>query len=157
MKQIVSGAVAGLTATIPMTAAMAEMHRRLPPHEQYPLPPRVITENALATVDAHDELPEEDETKLALANHFAYGTATGAMYAAGLKAMGIKPTPANGIVFGLGVWAVSYQGLLPITGLFPPAHEQPARRNALMIVAHIVWGATLGSVLKKINENGTDR
>jgi uncharacterized membrane protein YagU involved in acid resistance len=157
MNQIVSGAIAGFTATVPMTAAMVEMHKHLPPHEQYPLPPRLITENALETIDAHDDLHEEDKTKLALGNHFAYGTAVGAIYAAGLKALGSKPTVANGVVFGLGLWAVSYQGFLPISGLFPPAHEQPARRNALMIAAHIVWGAALGSVLRGVNGNGTNR
>ena len=151
MDQIMAGAVAGLSATVPMTAAMTEMHKHLPPHEQYPLPPRLITENALASVDAHDELPEEGETKLALVNHFAYGTAMGSIYAAGLKALGAEPSTANGVAFGLGVWAISYQGLLPVAGLFPPAHQQPARRNALMIAAHIVWGAGLGLALRALN------
>jgi uncharacterized membrane protein YagU involved in acid resistance len=156
LKQVISGAFAGITATVPMTAAMTEMHKHLPPHEQYPLPPRLITENALEAVDAHDELHEEGKTKLALGNHFAYGATMGGVYAAGLKTLALKSTAANGIAFGLGVWAISYQGFLPVTGLFPPAHEQPARRNALMIAAHIVWGAALGSILKKLNRNGTN-
>jgi putative membrane protein len=42
------------------------------------------------------------------------------------------------------VWTISYVGLLPLSGLFEPATEQPARRNALMIAAHVVWGLGLG-------------
>src|SRR5688500_13533049 len=150
MNQILSGAVAGLAATVPMTAAMAGMHRLLPREESYPLPPRLITENALEMVDARDELPAEGERELALLNHFAYGTAMGAIYASGLEGLDAKPTVANGIAFGLGVWAGSYQALLPLTGLFPPAHKQPAMRNALMIAAHVVWGAALGLTLRKL-------
>lgn len=150
MNQILSGAVAGLTATVPMTAAMAGMHRLLPPELSYPLPPRLITENVLETVNVEDQVPEEGERELSVVNHFAYGTAMGAIYAAGLESLDAKPTMANGIAFGLGVWAGSYQALLPLAGLFPPAHKQPAARNALMIAAHVVWGAALGMTHRKL-------
>jgi uncharacterized membrane protein YagU involved in acid resistance len=156
MNSSVTGALAGLAATVPMTAAMAAMHRFLPPEESYPLPPRLITENALEKVDAHDELPEEGERGLALVNHFAYGTAMGAIYASGLEALEAEPTVANGVAFGLGVWAGSYQALLPLTGLFPPAHKQPAMRNALMIAAHIVWGAALGLAVRKLGNHSSE-
>jgi uncharacterized membrane protein YagU involved in acid resistance len=150
MNTIISGAVAGLAATVPMTAAMAAMHHMLPAEEQYPLPPRLITENALEAVELDNTLPEESEREMTMVNHFAYGTAMGAIYASGLQALNAKPSVANGVAFGLGVWAGSYQALLPLAGLFPPAHKQPAARNALMIAAHIVWGAALGIVLEKL-------
>jgi len=155
MNQILSGAVAGLTATVPMTAAMAGMHRLLPPEESYPLPPRLITENVLEKVEADDQLPEEGKRELAVVNHFAYGAAMGAIYASGLEALDTKPSVANGVFFGLGVWAGSYQALLPLAGLFPPAHKQPAARNALMIAAHVVWGAALGLTLQKLEGDET--
>ena len=43
MNRIVAGTLAGLTATAPMTAAMIAMHKALPAHERYPLPPRKVT------------------------------------------------------------------------------------------------------------------
>lgn len=155
MNNILTGAAAGFAATVPMTAAMAGMHKLLPPDEQYPLPPRLITENVLDAAEVEEKVPEEEERKLSLVNHFAYGSAMGGIYASGLQALDAKPTVANGIVFGLGVWAGSYQALLPMTGLFPPADEQPARRNALMITAHIVWGAALGIIMGKLVDNET--
>lgn len=41
---LIAGSVAGCVATLPMTLAMEAMHRQLPPEEQYPLPPREITD-----------------------------------------------------------------------------------------------------------------
>ncbi len=41
----------------------------------------------------------------------------------------------------------SYLGQLPAANILPPATEDAARRNALMIAAHIVWGVTLGALV----------
>jgi uncharacterized membrane protein YagU involved in acid resistance len=41
--------------------------------------------------------------------------------------------------------------LLPAVGILPPATRHPWRRNLLMIVEHLVRGATMGMVLKKLN------
>jgi len=46
------------------------------------------------------------------------------------------------------VWGGSYLGLLPSLGILRPATDHPAQRNALMIAAHLVWGATLGGALQ---------
>jgi putative membrane protein len=42
---------------------------------------------------------------------------------------------------------LSYLLALPILKILTPATEHPARRNILMILAHFVWGATLGLVV----------
>src|SRR5919107_176638 len=54
---------------------------------------------------------------------------------------------AKGITWGLIVWATSYLGLLPATGLHEPATRHPRERNLLMILAHVVWGGALGLLL----------
>jgi uncharacterized membrane protein YagU involved in acid resistance len=151
------GSLAGIAATVPMTIAMAAMHKLLPGHEQYPLPPRLITENALEKADADGTLPEEHEDGLALVNHFAYGAAMGAVYSLGLYAARTRPAAASGVAFGLGVWAASYQAILPVAGLFPPPEAEPARRNALMITSHIVWGAALGLALQAADGKGENQ
>jgi hypothetical protein len=130
-----------------MTAFMAAAHRALPHKERYALPPRLIAENAAD--HAGFELPQSEARKMALTllAHFGYGAAMGAVY-------GLRPRPAlprrtstagaDGALFGLVVWDVSYLGLLPAIGLLSPATMHPWRRNTLMIVAHLVWGLTLG-------------
>ena len=50
------------------------------------------------------------------------------------------------------VWVASYLGLLPAMRILTPATEHPARRNALMISAHVIWGACLGVLLERIKE-----
>ncbi len=151
------GSLAGLAATVPMTIAMAAMHRLLPRHEQYPLPPRIITENVLEKADVDDSLPKDHKDGLALFNHFAYGAAMGAIYSLGLNVAGKRAAAGSGAAFGLGVWAASYQAILPTAGLFPPPEAEPARRNALMITAHIVWGAALGIALHTADGKGDDQ
>ena len=43
MNRYWAGALAGLAATVPMTATMLTLHRRLPKNERYHLPPRELT------------------------------------------------------------------------------------------------------------------
>lgn len=151
MNGLIKGALAGFIATIPMTMAMKALHAQLPKEERYPLPPRLIVESAAEKLDVENDLHEEDEFALTVASHFAYGAATGAIYCQGLELQDMEPSVTSGIVYGLGVWTVSYLGLLPGLGLLTPATEHPARRNALMIAAHIVWGAALGATARRIN------
>ena len=153
MSGLISGAMAGFVATIPMTLAMKAMHEMLPEEEKYPLPPRLIVENAEETAGVEEKLDEKDKHHLTLASHFAYGSAAGALYNATMNTLDLQPNAANGIAYGLGVWSASYLGLLPALGLLAPATEHPARRNALMIAAHVVWGASLGWTAGHLNES----
>src|SRR5687768_11142105 len=79
---ILAGATAGLAATVPMTIAMELMHRQLPRRQRYPLPPRIITERVAGKAGMRGAMDEDQRIVAALAAHFAYGTATGAIYGA---------------------------------------------------------------------------
>lgn len=136
----VRSAVAGCAATLPMTVWMlVAQHFLLPRKERYPLPPELITENAAQTVGL--EAVTDNEAALhatSLVNHFAYGAVAGSLYAP------LSPLPGPSLVKGIGlgvvVWAGSYLGLLPALGLLSSAKHHPARRNLLMIAAHLIWG-----------------
>ncbi|HYD25283.1 MAG TPA: hypothetical protein VEB68_10825 [Croceibacterium sp.] len=129
--RLLIGAIAGFVATAAMTAAMRRMHGLLPPAERYPLPPREITETIFAPAS---EAGAED---LSLAAHFAFGAAAGAL----LTATDADVPVRRGIVGGLALWTASYFGWVPAVGILTPAHRHPLRRNALMVAAHLVWGA----------------
>jgi hypothetical protein len=146
MKRVLTGAAAGLAATVPMTLAMRAGQGALHPHERRTLPPRRVTHRALRKVGVrpHLHLRESERHGLTLLAHYGYGTATGALF--GLVApRNLPDAVSGGIGFGLLVWAASYAGLLPALGLHPHAAREPARRNAMMIAAHVVWGAALGA------------
>jgi putative membrane protein len=63
------------------------------------------------------------------------------------------PKVAEGVLFGLAVWGGSYLGLLPGTGLYRSAKDEAPERNALMIAAHIIWGASLGVLVDNLIED----
>ncbi|HEX8720699.1 MAG TPA: DUF6789 family protein [Pyrinomonadaceae bacterium] len=150
MNRVLLGALAGLAATAPMTLAMKLMHEQLPREERYPLPPRQVTEGVAEKAGVEQHLDEETREAATWVSHFAYGTACGALYGAlsGERADG--RAALAGVGFGLAVWAGSYLGWLPAAGIISPATEHPARRNALMMAAHVVWGATTGVVLERL-------
>ena len=138
-----------------MTVAMILLHRRLPVGERYPLPPREITMKLARGAGVDGELSAPARAAATMVSHFAYGGVTGAIYGAALDPR--RKPAAKGMVFGLTVWLVSYLGWLPATGVLAPASEHPARRSALMIAAHIVWGLTLGLFLSLLAEENESR
>lgn len=148
------GWIAGGVATGPMTVAMILWHRRLPPAQRYPLPPREITEKLEDKAGLKGGLSEPAESAATLLAHFGYGAAAGLLYA--LLAGKVRvPRLATGVAFGLAVWTVSYLGVLPGAGVLKSAAEHPAKRNLLMIAAHVIWGAVLGFVVQLFEEETT--
>lgn len=147
-RTLCAGALAGFIATGPMTATMALLFHALPAEERYSLPPRELTDSILACRASGLPAGETTQDWLALASHFGYGALTGAPF-------GLLPTArshpiATGMAYGVVVWAGSYLGWIPALSLLAPAIHHPPRRNALMIAAHLVWGAALGIATERI-------
>jgi hypothetical protein len=143
VRALLRGAAAGVIATVPMSLVMYAWHRQLPASQRYPLPPRLITDRIVGRAPLPDWAPPPGPGRT-LAAHFAFGAGVGALYAAADNPLGRHYPAATGVGYGLLVWAASYLGWVPAAGLMPPATRQPAARNAMMIAAHIVWGASLG-------------
>ena len=135
---------AGLLATLPMTATMGALFRALPRRERDPLPPRQITSRVLERI-AGEAAPEDVEVPATWISHFAYGAGAGLAFGLLPDERSLPPV-AKGVAFGLAVWSGSYLGWLPAVGLMPPATRHPPGRVALMIAAHVVWGAALGAL-----------
>jgi len=143
--RLLLGALAGLVGTAAMTAAMRALHRRLPPQQRYPLPPREIVQEVLPE-PAERRMAEGHRQSLTMAAHFGYGAATGALYAAARP----PASPTLGALYGVLVWGVSYLGWIPGARILEPATQHPGRRNGLMIACHLVWGATMAATLREL-------
>lgn len=155
MNDTLLGAVAGCAATCPMTWAMELLHRQLPPEERYPLPPRQVTMRIADEAGVKQELDEAARLGLTLLAHFGMGTAMGALYGSLGRSIPLS-APLAGAAFGLAVWAGNYLSLLPALGLLSPATEHPPRRTALMIGAHLVWGAATGTLVELLHPPKAD-
>lgn len=154
LKQTRRGAAAGFAATAPMTLFMDAVQALLPRHEQDGLPPEHITERALAKTGMDHGAPGEHGS-LSMLAHFAFGATAGSFYAP--LAQRLRPHPIlGGVAYGLAVWAASYLGWLPAAGLYRSALREPARRNLMIIGAHVVWGAVLGAVTDTFEHNGAE-
>jgi hypothetical protein len=131
---LLAGAIAGLVATVPMTAVMRALWEKLPERERYPAPPREIVDRTTG-----------GEQTATLLSHFGYGALCGAVFAASAGR-----SVAGGVLFGLGVWGASYLGFLPSLGVLRSASTHPLRRNAMMLAAHATWGAATALACKDI-------
>src|SRR4051794_33203989 len=150
--RICAGALAGCAATVPMTVVMADLYQAPLRRPKHAFPPRQITEEALAEVSLADDLSEPAKKQLTAVAHFGFGSTMGAAYSL-LPQRYLSDHPlASGITFGLVVWGANYVGLLPALGSEAAATEETERRNAVMIVAHIVWGAAVGCLTKQLLE-----
>jgi uncharacterized membrane protein YagU involved in acid resistance len=142
--RLLIGGIAGFAGTLAMTAAMRRMHGRLPARERYPLTPREIVDSGAKQVGF--ALPDETARDVTLAAHFAYGALTGAIIAA----MNPDLNKRSGAAAGFAVWVASYMGWIPAVGNLEPATKHPARRNGLMIAAHLVWGAATAASMREL-------
>jgi hypothetical protein len=120
-------------------------------------PPEVLTEEAMGRADLLEEKSGGTVHALAVASHFAFGAAGGALYS---LLRGVAPTPPavpSGIAFGLGIWGASYRGWIPAMNLLPP-EQHPGRRGTLvMIAAHAVYGGTIGALSRMAQPRGGPR
>ena len=135
---MVFGALAGLSATTAMTAAMRHLWLRLEPRNRYPLPPREIVDQVKPPASEH-----ASRTGTLIA-HFGFGALAGAGYAL------LPRERPSGVLYGLSVWAASYLGWLPVLGILKPANRHPFKRNLLMLAVHVVWGAALAASLHEL-------
>jgi hypothetical protein len=142
MSRILKGVLAGICGTIAMTAVMRRLHRRLPSRYRYPLPPREIMEKIVPAAS------ESDLRQLTTLSHFEFGAAAGALFALVAPRRG----GAAGMAYGAGVWAASYLGWIPGARILTPATHHPRERNALMIAAHLVWGAVMALSVRELDQ-----
>ena len=143
MNWLSRGFWSGIMATGPMTLAMFRIHRELPNEDQRPLPPAFLSDRIGEAAHASQHMTHEQRSNFMMASHFGFGVASGSLYSALPIQLKRRPVTA-GVLYGLGVWSVSYLGWIPAFGLRPSASKTSAERNIMMILAHVVWGASLG-------------
>jgi uncharacterized membrane protein YagU involved in acid resistance len=128
-----------------MTLVMLAIHRRLPWWQRYEIPPKQIVEDLAKGVGIRHRLDRTSHDAVTGVSHFAYGACMGVPYSAVEESL-IGPPVAKGAEYGLLVWAANYLVGLPAANFSAAATREPLRRTAMMVVAHLVWGASLAAI-----------
>lgn len=149
---LLRGALAGFVGTLPMTVFMLLVKQFLPKWLQYALPPRELADDLENSLGIGKHMNTTERIAGAAVLHFGYGMATGALYTLLTNRIRLFP-PLKGILFGLAVWASSYAGWMEILRLRESASHQPARRNLLMLTAHVIWGAATGLLARVLDRH----
>lgn len=156
---VVAGAVGGVAGGIAMTVLMTRIAPRVVPADARPNKPapQKVVEWAERQVHKPQALPQKPKKATALATHLGYSAVTGAGYGfARHQLPGITqrvPTPASGVLFGLIVWAVSFEGLLPLLGVMPRTTEHPPKRRLAPMMGHAVFGAVTAVVASAVQSH----
>lgn len=104
-------------------------------------PPRLIVQKFLPMLS-----PDETDAA-ALVSHVGYGVSAGTLYGA------LVPPRWRGVItgvaYGLAIWAVSYEGWVPALGIMPTPQKDKPGRAITLLLAHIVYGGTLGVVARR--------
>ena len=142
METLARGALAGLAATVPMTAVIgagraAGLMGTPPPVE--------ITENVAEQAGEDPDRQSSEFQAAWLSGHVGYGAACGVIFAA-IRPVLPRSDLAAGLLFGVAVWGVSYIGLMPSLNLYPSVQDDSNQRKAVMIAAYAVFGASLATV-----------
>lgn len=136
------GAMAGIAATLPMSAVFAAARGvgaldELPPHRavrRVGPPAREASRRVVATV-----------------LHLGIGGVSGAVY--GLLGGAARRTAgdaaAHGTLHALATWAFGYLIVLPRAGVLPPAHRDHRARARWIVAAHLVFGVALGLLCRR--------
>jgi hypothetical protein len=85
--------------------------------------------------------------------HYAFGAGCGSIL--GLLSTGQRVPAPIGAAYGLAVWYLGYQKLAPSVGACPPAGEDRAGRQALLLAGHLLWGASLTVVMNRLRFDKT--
>jgi hypothetical protein len=147
VRVVAEGAGAGLVATVAMSAVLLAARRVVALGEP---PPKRIADAALHAL-GEERPPDWLRNVSAVVGHFGFGMTVGVLFTLlhRLRPQPLGPIP-RGIGFASIVWFASYQGWIPALGIMPPALRARPERSMTMLVAHWVYGATLGACIGRM-------
>jgi putative membrane protein len=98
---------------------------------------------------ANRDLTPDQEKAAGGVIHYVFGGALGGLY--GLACAGSEKTAiAQGVPFGLAVWALGDEFAMPRLGLTKPASEFPLSKHAYTFTAHVVYGFVTETVRRAV-------
>src|SRR6187402_3308460 len=125
--RVARGAVAGLVAT----AAMSGQMMAPPSTDRIGTPPPRRLADVLLPRES-----QRDRRIAATVIHLGIGVVGGVVYRVLIAPR--RSGPVSGALFGLAVWLVGYEIVVPAVGALPPAHRDEQARRTALIEAHVL-------------------
>ena len=99
------------------------------------------TANVVAVALLNQQLSKDEKKVGGTIFHYAFGASTGAFYGAVLELVRLLRS-GLGLPFGLSVWAVADEGVVPGLGLSKWPSEYPLSVHGYALASHLVYGLT---------------
>lgn len=107
--------------------------------------------NAISVKAFDRELTEREKDAAGTAFHYAMGATSGALYGA-IAEVAPGAMAGAGLPFGVAVWLVADEGLVPAAGLSKSPTEYPLSIHAYSFASHLVFGLTAEVVRRAVRE-----
>lgn len=109
----------------------------------------VRTSNAVSELVFNHKLNEHEKEVGGAIAHYAMGATSGAIYGAFAELVP-QATVAEGLPFGIAVWAIADEAVVPALGLSKPGSEYPLSKHVYAIASHLVYGITTELVRRQV-------
>lgn len=131
----------------PRSGVGGELRAEGKDEEEDDAPERLANAMALASLD--HELTEREKEAVGTAFHYAMGATSVALYGAVAE---IVPAVRGGagLPFGVAVWAIADEGIVPALGLSKTPTEYPISIHAYALASHLVFGLTTEVVRRAV-------
>ena len=111
----------------------------------------VRTGNAVSEFVFEHHLTKSEKEIAGAVAHYAMGVGSGALYGA-LAEMMPAATVGEGLPFGVAVWVMADEGIVPALGLSRKPSEYPASVHVYSIASHLVYGLTTELVRRAVRK-----
>src|ERR1044072_6955310 len=112
-------------------------------------PATVKAASAVSEEVFHHELTDSEKEVAGPAVHYAFGTATGAVYGAMAEVLP-DVTLGAGLPFGAAVWLLADEVTVPLVGLSKSPTEYPISKHSFSRASHFVYGRTTEAVRRAV-------
>lgn len=159
-----TGLIAGFAGALAQSLFFAATRRLAPapspdaftpvePEQQNELPTQTVARRVTEHLARRG--PLEHPNAAAQAVHLGFGSAWGALYGLAAGTLPRLATPKGGLAFGMAVWFLSDDVLLPAFRLSAWPHHYPVKTHAYAIAAHAVYGAIVASTFAALGRAAT--
>jgi uncharacterized membrane protein YagU involved in acid resistance len=107
--------------------------------------------NAVSVAVFKHELTEREKSLAGTALHYAMGTTSGALYGA-VAELVPAATAGAGLPYGVAVWLIADEGIVPAVGLSKSPAEYPLWIHLYSLSTHLVYGLTTELVRRAVRK-----